>query len=206
MIGIESVSTPDLQSAVEKLTKSSIDIAEAASNYGALKVIFGVFMVIVVLVIILFVYQTYSLSSKIDTISVAAKKTQDYFEGASDRTIGVAQGQILVRRAMNCLATTVKYTILRIKLENHIENTEATKSKVRKLVQNEYTELNSFFSNFICNEHPLNEILNESDIDELEKLILDQVYLPKEDFSVFLMDQAVDIYLNGIKLVYIRNL
>lgn len=200
------VTNPDLNQAVDQLTKSTIEIAEAASNYGALKVVFGIFVVIVAVLILYFIYQQYSLSSKIDLISVAAHKTQDYFEGASDHTIGVSQGQVLVRRALNSLATSTKYSILRIKLENHIENTEAVKIKVGRLVRNEYAELNSFFSNFICNDHPLNDVLNESDITELETLILEQVYIPKGEFSVFLMDQAVDIYINGIKLLYIKNL
>lgn len=203
---ILQVTSPDLNQAVDQLTKSTIEIAEAASNYGALKVVFGIFVVIVVVLILFFVYQQYSLSSKIDLISVAAHKTQNYFEGASDRNIGIAQGQVLVRRALNSLATSTKYSILRIKLENHIENTEAVKLKVSRLVRNEYAELNSFFSNFICNDHPLNEVLNEADITELETLILEQVYIPKDEFSVFLMDQAVDIYINGIKLLYIKNL
>ena len=200
------VTNPDLNQAVDQLTKSTIEIAEAASNYGALKVVFGIFVVIVAVLILYFIYQQYSLSSKIDLISVAAHKTQDYFEGASNHTIGVSQGQVLVRRALNSLATSTKYSILRIKLENHIENTEAVKLKVGRLVRNEYAELNSFFSNFICNDHPLNDVLNESDITELETLILEQVYIPKGEFSVFLMDQAVDIYINGIKLLYIKNL
>ena len=200
------VTNPDLNQAVDQLTKSTIEIAEAASNYGALKVIFGIFVVIVAVLILYFIYQQYNLYSKIDLISVAAHKTQDYFEGASDHTIGVSQGQVLVRRALNGLATSTKYSILRIKLENHIENTEAVKLKVGRLVRNEYAELNSFFSNFICNDHPLNEVLNEADITELETLILEQVYIPKDEFSVFLMDQAVDIYINGIKLMYIKNL
>lgn len=203
---ILQVTSPDLNQAVDQLTKSTIEIAEAASNYGALKVVFGIFVVIVAVLILYFVYQQYNLSSKIDLISVAAHKTQDYFERASDHTIGVSQGQVLVRRALNSLATSTKYSILRIKLENHIENTEAVKLKVGRLVRNEYAELNSFFSNFICNDHPLNEVLNEADIAELETLILEQVYIPKDEFSVFLMDQAVDIYINGIKLLYIKNL
>jgi hypothetical protein len=195
----------NLDQAVETLTKSSIDLAEAASNYGALKVIFGVFMIVVILMIIMFVYQIYSISSKINTINTAAVKTQDYFEGVADKTIGINEGQILVRRAMNCLATMIKYTILRIKLENHIDNVEAVKIKVKKLIHNEYTELNAFLAHFICNDRPLNEVLKEEDWEELEKLVLDQVYLPKEEFSVFLMDQSVDIYLNGIKLIYLKK-
>lgn len=46
-----------LDNAVQSLTRSSIELAEAASNYGALKVIFGIFMVLVlVLVVDVYVY------------------------------------------------------------------------------------------------------------------------------------------------------
>lgn len=202
---VDPVSSPELTKAVETLTKSSIDIAEAASNYGALKVIFGVFMIVVILMIILFIYQTYSIYSKINTINTAAIKTQDYFEGVTNKTIGENEAHILIRRAMNCLATTIKYTVLRIKLENNIDNVEAVKVKIKRILQNEYAGLNSFLANFICNDKPLNNVINEEDWDELSKLIFEQVYIPKEEFSVFLMDQSVDIYLNGIKLVYIKN-
>lgn len=206
MISTLETLSPELNKAVDTLTRSSIDIAEAASNYGALKVIFGVFMIVVILLILLFIYQTYSIYSKINTINMAALKTQDYFEGISNKTIGENEATILIRRAMNCLATTIKYTILRIKLENNIDNIEAVKAKIHRILQNEYAELNSFLANFICNEKHLNNVLNEDDWDELSKLIFEQVYTPKEEFSVFLMDQSVDIYLNGIKLMYIKNL
>lgn len=206
MISTLETINPELNKAVETLTQSSIDIAEAASNYGALKVIFGVFMIVVILMILLFIYQTYSIYSKINSINTAALKTQEYFEGMSNKTIGENEAQILIRRAMNCLATTIKYTVLRIKLENNIDNVEAVKAKIRRILQNEYAGLNSFLANFICNEKPLNNILNEEDWDELSKLIFEQVYTPKEEFSVFLMDQSVDIYINGIKLMYIKNL
>lgn len=202
---VDPISSPELTKAVETLTKSSIDIAEAASNYGALKVIFGVFMIVVILMILLFIYQTYSIYSKINTINTAAIKTQDYFEGVTNKTIGENEAHILIRRAMNCLATTIKYTVLRIKLENNIDNVEAVKVKIKRILQNEYAGLNSFLANFICNDKPLNNVINEEDWDELSKLIFEQVYIPKEEFSVFLMDQSVDIYLNGIKLVYIKN-
>lgn len=195
----------NLHQAVAQLSKSSIEIAEAAANYGALKVIFGVFMVIVLLVLVSFIYQTYSLTSKINSISIAAKKTQDYFEEAESRNIGTTEGQIIIRRSLNSVAVAVKYYILRIKLENHIDNVEAVKSKIRNLVKNEYAEINSYLSNFTCNERSLNEVIDEDDLLELGSIMLEQVYIPKSEFSVFLMDQAIDIYVNGIKLTYLKN-
>ena len=42
-----------LNQAVQSLTKSSIELAEAASNYGALKVIFGVFMIFIMVMLVM---------------------------------------------------------------------------------------------------------------------------------------------------------
>ena len=46
---------PKLDNAVQSLTKSSIELAEAASNYGALRVIFGIFMVLVLVMVVMFI-------------------------------------------------------------------------------------------------------------------------------------------------------
>ena len=51
-----------LNHAVQSLTKSSIELAEAASNYGALKVIVGIFMVLVVVMVVMFIYTLWNLN------------------------------------------------------------------------------------------------------------------------------------------------
>ena len=58
-----------LDHAVQSLTKSSIELAEAASNYGALKVIFGIFMVLVLVMVMMFIYTIWNLNKKISIVS-----------------------------------------------------------------------------------------------------------------------------------------
>lgn len=53
-----------LDNAVQSLTKSSIELAEAASNYGALKVIFGIFMVLVLVLVVMFMYTIWNLNKR----------------------------------------------------------------------------------------------------------------------------------------------
>lgn len=197
---------PNIDNAVTQVTQTSVELAEAAANYGALKIIFGIFMVFIIIVVVLFVYQIFSLTKKMDIIHNAAVRTQEYFDGASDRTIGRSQAQILIRRGMNSLSNTIKYRILRIRLENHIDDVELTKNKINRVVKNDFIEFTSYLSNFLCDEKQLSVIVDEQDVDVIVDFITEQVYIPKDEFTVSGLDQSTDILVNGIKLSYLKNL
>lgn len=197
---------PNIDNIVTQVTQASVELAEAAANYGALKIIFGIFMVFIIIVVVLFVYQIFSLTKKMDIIHNAAVRTQEYFDGASDRTIGRSQAQILIRRGMNSLSNTIKYRILRIRLENHIDEVELTKNKINRVVKNDFIEFTSYLSNFLCDEKQLSVVVDEQDVDVIVDFITEQVYIPKDEFTVSGLDQSTDILVNGIKLSYLKNL
>lgn len=196
----------NIDNAVTQVTQASVELAEAAANYGALKIIFGIFMVFIIIVVVLFVYQIFSLTKKMDIIHNAAVRIQEYFDGASDRTIGRSQAQILIRRGMNSLSNTIKYRILRIRLENHIDDVEFTKNKINRVVKNDFIEFTSYLSNFLCDEKQLSVVVDEQDVDVIVDFITEQVYIPKDEFTVSGLDQSTDILVNGIKLSYLKNL
>lgn len=197
---------PALNQAVDQLTKSSIEIAQAASDYGALKVIFGVFMVFMILLVILFVYQVFSMNSKIGVINQAAVKTQQYFEGVMNRTLGKEQANVILRRSLNNISIMIKYHILRIRLENHVSDKEGTEKKINQIIHNEYIELQTFLSNFLVEEQPLSDILNQDDCLLIKQFVIEQVYTSADSFKVSQMDQSADILMNGIKLECIKRL
>lgn len=197
---------PNIDNVVTQVTQASVELAEAAANYGALKIIFGIFMVFIIIVVVLFVYQIFSLTKKMDIIHNAALRTQEYFDGASDRTIGRSQAQILIRRGMNSLSNTIKYRVLRIRLENHIDDVELTKNKINRVVKNDFIEFTSYLSNFLFDEKQLSVVVDEQDVDVIVDFITEQVYIPKDEFTVSGLDQSTDILVNGIKLSYLKNL
>lgn len=197
---------PSIDNAVTRVTQASVELAEAAANYGALKIIFGIFMVFIIIVVVLFVYQIFSLTKKMDIIHTAAVRTQEYFDGASDRTIGRSQAQILIRRGMNSLSNTIKYRILRIRLENHINDVELIKNKINRVVNNDFIEFTSYLSNFLYGEKQLSVVVDEQDVNVIVDFITEQVYIPKDEFTVSGLDQSTDILVNGIKLSYLKNL
>lgn len=197
---------PKLDHVVQSLTKSSIELAEAASNYGALKVIFGIFMVMVLVMVVMFVYTIWNLNKKVTVVSESSQQVKEFFDGAADSTIGITEAQILIRREFNCLGHILKYAILRIRFENHIDNKESTVKKVESLVNNEYSELCGLLSNFICNGKSLSNIFEPQDNEAIKDMVIEQIYIPKDQFTISNMDQSVGMYLNGLKLIYLKKL
>ena len=196
----------NLTESVNKVTDSSIRIAQAADDFGALRVAFGVFMIFIIIIVILFIWQIFVLSGKLNTIYGAAVKTTEYFETSAEGDIGPSQAQVIVRRNFNSLSQAIKYYILRIRLENHIDDKNKIKVKIDRLVRNEFSELTTYLSNFKCNEKVLSFIVEDDDIQMIEDFIFEQVYIPKNDFTISNMDQSTSIFINGLKLSYIKKI
>jgi hypothetical protein len=196
----------NLTESVNKVTDSSIRIAQAANDFGALRVAFGVFMIFIIIIVILFIWQIFVLSGKLNTIYGAAVKTTEYFETSAEGDIGPSQAQVIVRRNFNSLSQAIKYYILRIRLENHIDDKDKIKVKIDRLVRNEFSELTTYLSNFKCNKKVLSFIIEDDDIQMIEDFIFEQVYIPKNDFTISNMDQSTSIFINGLKLSYIKKI
>lgn len=196
----------NLTESVNKVTDSSIRIAQAANDFGALRVAFGVFMIFIIIIVILFIWQIFVLSGKLNTIYGAAVKTTEYFETSAEGDIGPSQAQVIVRRNFNSLSQAIKYYILRIRLENHIDDINKIKVKIDRLVRNEFSELTTYLSNFKCNKKVLSFIVEDDDIQMIEDFIFEQVYIPKNDFTISNMDQSTSIFINGLKLSYIKKI
>lgn len=196
----------NLTESVNKVTDSSIRIAQAANDFGALRVAFGVFMIFIIIIVILFIWQIFVLSGKLNTIYGAAVKTTEYFETSAEGDVGPPQAQVIVRRNFNSLSQATKYYILRIRLENHIDDKNKIKVKIDRLVRNEFSELTTYLSNFKCNEKVLSFIVEDDDIQMVEDFIFEQVYIPKNDFTISNMDQSTSIFINGLKLSYIKKI
>lgn len=196
----------NLTESVNKVTDSSIRIAQAADDFGALRVAFGVFMIFIIIIVILFIWQIFVLSGKLNTIYGAAVKTTEYFETSAEGDIGPSQAQVIVRRNFNSLSQAIKYYILRIRLENHIDDKDKIKVKIDRLVRNEFSELTTYLSNFKCNKKVLSFIVEDDDIQMIEDFIFEQIYIPKNDFTISNMDQSTSIFINGLKLSYIKKI
>lgn len=189
----------ELQS-LDKLTKASIELSEAAANYGALKVIFGVFMTVFLLMVLVFLIQIWVTQKRLKKIEDASEKTLDYFSVLNNHTIGKEEAKMILRESLNKSEALVKYYILKIRLENHLADKVFTEDKIRTLVDNDFSSRRVFLARFQCLGHPVSFTVTVDDNAAITKLMKDWVYKADGEFTVSLMAQAVSLYYDGLKI------
>lgn len=192
---------------IDKLTKVSLELAEAASNYGALKIIFGVFMVIMILIVLVFVSQSVFLIKRVQGISDVSDKIDNYFEGLSESDIGKEEANSMIREVLNHNSVLIKYYIIRVRSENHISDKENTELKIQRILKNIHSEASTFLNKFRYKSKPLGVCLDvETDTENLFNLMLEQIYIPKEHFQLSQMDQSIELFMQGLKLNYVTKI
>lgn len=192
---------------IDKLTKVSLELAEAASNYGALKIIFGVFMVMMLLIVLVFVSQSVFLIKRVQGISDVSDKIDNYFEGLSESDIGKEEANSMIREVLNHNSVLIKYYIIRVRSENHISDKENTELKIQRILKNTHSEASTFLNKFRYKSKPLGVYLDvETDTENLFNLMLEQIYIPKEHFQVSQMDQSIELFMQGLKLNYVTKI
>lgn len=192
---------------IDKLTKVSLELAEAASNYGALKIIFGVFMVMMLLIVLVFVSQSVFLIKRVQGISDVSDKIDNYFEGLSESDIGKEEANSMIREVLNHNSVLIKYYIIRVRSENHISDKENTELKIQRILKNIHSEISTFLNKFRYKSKPLGVYLDvETDTENLFNLVLEQIYIPKEHFQLSQMDQSIELFMQGLKLNYVTKI
>lgn len=192
---------------IDKLTKVSLELAEAASNYGALKIIFGVFLAIMLLIVLVFVSQSVFLIKRVQGISDVSDKIDNYFEGLSESDIGKEEANSMIREVLNHNSVLIKYYIIRVRSENHISDKENTELKIQRILKNIHSEASTFLNKFRYKSKPLGVYLDvETDTENLFNLMLEQIYIPKEHFQLSQMDQSIELFMQGLKLNYVTKI
>lgn len=192
---------------IDKLTKVSLELAEAASNYGALKIIFGVFMVMMLLIVLVFISQSVFLIKRVQGISNVSDKIDNYFEGLSESDIGKEEANSMIREVLNHNSVLIKYYIIQVRSENHISDKENTELKIQRILKNIHSETSTFLNKFRYKSKLLGVYLDvETDTENLFNLMLEQIYIPKEHFQLSQMDQSIELFMQGLKLNYVTKI
>lgn len=203
--GLDSVSPEQLNQTVDQLSESTLALAEAAANFGALKVVFAAFIVFTFILLLLFLYQVVIATRKIEKIHQSTQKLEKTLSETEDRTIGRTQANLMIRRVFGGLKQSIKYAILRIRLENHLDMKDVITSKVTRLVNNHWVEMHSFLSNFDCKGKNLGSNVRDGDAQTIVDFILDQVYQSNDVFTVGSMEQSTDILIDGMRLDSLKD-
>lgn len=202
---VSDVTPEQLDQTVNQLSESTIALAEAAANFGALKVIFAAFVVFTFIILILFLYQVIVTTKKVEKIHQSAQKLEKSLEETENRTIGNSQAGLMIRRAFASLKQYIKYVVLRTRVENHLDMKDVVLAKITRLINNYWTELHSFLTNYECDNKNLSSYIRDEDAAAIIDLVVSQVYQDDNLFTVGSMEQAIDLMIDGIKLEVLKD-
>lgn len=184
---------------LDKLTRASIDLAQAASDYGALKVMFGVSVTIFLVLIIFFIAWQIMFLRRFKVIEEMCRESFKFFSQLNDHTIGKEEAKMIIRESLSRSEALMKYYILKIRLENHLDDKESTQGKITKIVDNDFTNRKAFLSKFTCFGHTVSFTAVEDDNEAVTKMLSAWVYKQEREFTVSLMAQEVSLYYDGLK-------
>ena len=202
---VSDVTPEQLDQTVNQLSESTIALAEAAANFGALKVIFAAFVVFTFIILILFLYQVIVTTKKVEKIHQSAQKLEKSLEETENRTIGNSQAGLMIRRVFASLKQYIKYVVLRTRVENHLDMKDVVLAKITRLINNYWTELHSFLTNYECDNKNLSSYIRDEDAAAIIDLVVSQVYQDDNLFTIGSMEQAIDLMIDGIKLEVLKD-
>lgn len=194
------VAKPAAGQTLDQLSKASIELAEAASNYGALKVIFGCFVAIFLLTYMQQLYQQWELRRRVKIIEEASERTMEYFSDLNNRTVGAQQAKLMVGEVLRKNEAIVKYNILKMRFENHLDDRQSADAKIRAIVEGLFTAQRAFLGNFFIRDKSISFTAVIEDNSALEQMISSWVYKDEKDFTVSNMAQMVGMYYEGIRM------
>lgn len=186
---------------MDALSRSAIDLAQAAGDLGALKVIFGVFMAMMLFIMVMFVYQTFSTTKRLNRVEEASEKVLAFFNPIGSKSIGKEESKAIIRENITRTATMVKYGILKIRYENNLTAGSADE-RIAGVVMSEYNNRRAFLGRFLIQGKKLSYVCEEDDNRTLVELMKEYVYMNKEKFTASVMSQEVNYLVDGIKSKY----
>lgn len=183
-----------------RLSKSALEIANAAGDLGALKVMFGFTLAFTALLMVIFVIQIVGNQKLLRSIKTTTDRTERYFSDLNSRTIGKEEAKAVTKETLDRSCALVKYYVLKIRMENHLSDRESTLNKIRKMIDNDFNGQRAFLTRFLVKEKQLSFVVTTDDNQAIANLITEHVYMPADSFTVSLMSQSVNVYFDGLKL------
>lgn len=186
---------------VGEMSHSGIALAEAVGDLGALKVFFGVFMLMMLLIMLTFMYQIIVSNRRLEKVEDAAERTLKFFDPISDHTIGREESKAIIRESVTRTATMLKYGILKIRYENNLSPGSAD-DRIRGAVRSEHNDRKALLGKFYFRNRKLSFVCEDCDDDTMIELMKEHVYMPKDKFTASLMAQEVNYLMDGVKARY----
>ncbi len=199
---------------MEEVTRGGLDVAKGISDFGMMAVTAGFFLVISAIMMVFFVKWFIKvinnilekqnvvldqLSDKNDKQTIILKKISESFEEAS-----LSRIKALSSLAFDLSIEQVCKVVKKIRVENNIQDKEATKEKILHLLTNLHEDRNAKLDNFTYSGKSLSFYTEKSWITDIAKVVEKEVYEKKENNGR--LHSNLQLTYDTIKLQFYKNL
>lgn len=175
------------------MTENALKLSEAASDLGALKVIFGVFLVMILVLFLFVLFNEFSYKRKILNMHESVDQITRYFDNTAQLYLNKARARQLLVGAYKSVAVFIKFEVLKARItsseEETIRNANSLAAYIMYHFQNSFEGIRTYGGTLSGNLEITNEIVADT--------IIKYCSLSAEEFNVGDMDRDVDLLIKG---------
>jgi len=164
---------------IEKLSQTSIDLADKIANHSFWVVFTAVCMVVIFIILGFFIWQLRLFTiklvenmNKLDLICKFAEKVMQYFEKDAFRIVDIDQARSLISTELEKSKNAILVFVAKTKQKNNLDDKKAVEERVSLFIEKTYGLNVSLLRKFDFHGRPLSYFLDEKWKEEVKCRIL----------------------------------
>ncbi len=192
----------DIIEPATKTADSALKTAEALSNYGAMVVITAFAIILCTVMIIYFFVSHRRMTKNMEeqnrqnnlALSVTLRRLEDYLQPVSEnaRLSTLTALHAIAEQNFRLSVENVLQIIERIQSENHIEDENRTRRKLRMFITNMHNDRKLYFSNFTFSGHAVDYYTDSKWIETMVEAAFPEIYDKNKSRTRTNIKQAYD--------------
>lgn len=185
-----------------RTAESALKTAENVANYGALVVITAFAIILCTIMIIYFFVSHRRMTKNMEeqnrqnntALSITLKRLEDYLQPVSEnaRLSTLTALHAIAEQNFRLSVENVLQIIERIQSENHIEDENRTKRKLRMFITNMHNDRKLYFSNFTFSGHAVDYYTDPKWIETMVEAAFPEIYDKNKSRARTNIKQAYD--------------
>jgi hypothetical protein len=192
----------DIVDPATRTAESALKTAESVANYGALVVITAFAIILCTIMIIYFFVSHRRMTKNMEeqnrqnniALSITLKRLEDYLQPVSEnaRLSTLTALHAIAEQNFRLSVENVLQIIERIQSENHIEDENRTKRKLRMFITNMHNDRKLYFSNFTFSGHAVDYYTDPKWIETMVEAAFPEIYDKNKSRARTNIKQAYD--------------
>ncbi len=194
--------------------EKSVEVAKGISDFGMMAVTSAFFLIISSVLLIFFAKWLIKvvngiLDNQNETLRQLLEENREQTQALTRISESSTETNLMKIKAISSFAFDLSIEqvcriVKKIRVENNIADKEATKEKIKRLLQNLHNDRNTKLDNFTYSGNPLSYYVSEHWIDDIAEVVKKEVYADTENNGRLYSN--VRMAYDSIKIEFYKNL